>query len=352
MQKNAQHYIMRAIEIAKLGHGHAEPNPMVGCVIVNDSGEIVSEGYHECYGEAHAEVNALKMAGEQAKGATAFVTLEPCNHEGKTPPCAVALIKAGIRKVVIGSIDPHQLSTGGVKTLQDAGIEVEILDDNDCNKLLAPFTKRVTTGLPWVICKWAQTTDGSTITPEGDSPWISCEESISRVHEERGCVDGILVGANTVIQDNPTLTARGQSPPRMPIRIVLDPTLRSPVNANVFNDDATTVLVHESLQDASSYPCETIPADMTNGLIDLETILGTLADTYDITNLIVEGGAVTITRFLDASLVDELWVFKSPNESNCRSYINMNDLIARHSAECVVERPSGVDTELRYSVKF
>ncbi len=350
MHKNTQQHITRAIELAKLGHGLAEPNPMVGCVIVNDAGEIVGEGYHEKFGEAHAEVNALKMAGDRAKGATAFVTLEPCNHEGKTPPCALALIDAGISKVVIGSIDPHQLSTGGVNSLKNAGIDVEVLDDEACNRVLAPFTKRVLTGLPWVICKWAQTIDGSTITPEGESPWISCEESVNRVQEERGCIDGILVGASTVIKDNPKLTVRGKVQRRMPIRIVLDPSLRSPINANVFNDDAKTILVHDSSSDSSDYSCETIAVELADGSFDLSALLSTLSKSYDITNLIVEGGAETIKHFLDASLVDELWVFKSQAKTDCTEYFNMNDVIEQLDTECILERPSGVDTEFRYLI--
>ena len=350
MHNHAQQYITRAIELAMLGHGFAEPNPMVGCVIVNDKGEIVGEGYHEKFGEAHAEVNALQMAGDRAHGATAYVTLEPCNHEGKTPPCALALIDAGIRKVMIGSIDPHQLSTGGVKSLKNAGIDVEVLDDEACNKLLAPFAKRVSTGLPWVICKWAQTSDGSTITPEGESPWISCEESINRVHAERGCIDGILVGVNTVLLDNPSLTARGESPRRLPYRIVLDPILRSPVNANVFNGDAKTILIHDSSNDATHYPCETIAVKTTNGSIDLRAVFATLSSSYDITNVIIEGGAETIRRALDAALVDELWVFKSQATTNCSEYINMNDVIEQLDIEFVSEQPSGTDTEYRYLI--
>ncbi len=349
MHKDTSKYIARAIELARLGHGHAEPNPMVGCVIVNSDGEIVGEGYHEHFGKAHAEVNALKMAGDLAYGSTAFVTLEPCNHEGKTPPCALALIHAGVRKVVIGSVDPHPLSAGGVHTLRDAGIHVEVLHDDACNKLIAPFTKRVLSGLPWVICKWAQTIDGSTVTPEGESPWISCEESVKRVHEERGCIDGILVGVNTVIKDNPTLTARGVSPRRKPIRIVLDPELRSPTNAKVFNEEAQTILVHDSTNDATLYPCESIAFNTANGSI-LKPLLKTLADSYDMTNLIVEGGADTIKRFLEASLVDELWFFKSPNNTDCNSYTNMNDVLAECSTLSVLERPSGIDTECRYLI--
>ena len=350
MHKNAQQYIARAIELARLGHGHAEPNPMVGCVIVNSDGRTVGEGYHERFGESHAEINALKMAGQLAEGSTAFVTLEPCNHEGKTPPCALALIRAGVRKFVIGSVDPHQLSSGGIYTLRESGIEVEVLDDDACNKLLAPFTKRVLTGLPWVICKWAQTIDGSTVTPESESPWISCEESVTRVHKERGCIDGILVGAETVIKDNPTLTARGQAPRRRPTRIVLDPSLRSPSDANVFNSDAKTILVHDSSNDAHSYTCETIAVNAAMGSIDLQELLTTLSMSYDITNLVIEGGAETIKRFLDASLADELWVFKSPNKTNCNEYVNMNDVIEQLSTECVLERSSGIDTEFRYLI--
>ena len=134
----------KAICLAKRGHGFVEPNPMVGCIITNPQGEIVGRGFHEKFGEAHAEINALKEAGKKATGGTAYVTLEPCNHQGKTPPCATALIKAGIRKVIIGTIDPHSTSTGGKQTLLDAGVEVEVLEDEACSQLIAPFKQSIT----------------------------------------------------------------------------------------------------------------------------------------------------------------------------------------------------------------
>ncbi len=350
MPNDAQQYMTRAIELAKLGHGSAEPNPMVGCVIVDDNGNVVGEGFHEKFGDGHAEVNALKMAGKRASNATAYVTLEPCNHEGKTPPCALALLEAGVRKVVVGSVDPHQLSTGGIQTLQDAGIEVDVLNDSSCNMLIAPFARRVNAQLPWVICKWAQTVDGSTVTPEDESPWISCEESLKRVHEERGCVDAILVGVNTVIEDNPTLTPRGVEPRRIPIRIVLDPSLRSPIESNIFNSDALTLLVHSDTLDASHYPCKAIPVSITEGECNLDDVLNILSTKYDVTNLIVEGGAQTIQRLVKASLANEFWVFKNPLNTNCDSYFNMNKLVEQTKTSCVLQRPSGVDTEFRYLI--
>src|SRR5688500_14980726 len=188
-------YMERAIELARRGEGHVEPNPMVGCVLVRH-GSVVGEGWHQRFGGPHAEIEALRMAGDAARGSTAFVTLEPCAHAGKTPPCTEALIAAGVARVVVACRDPNPLVNGrGVATLRAAEIDVVVLENQlEAEALLAPFAKLMTVGRPWVIAKWAMTLDGKLATHTGDSQWISGEESRAVVHQLRGRMDAIVVG--------------------------------------------------------------------------------------------------------------------------------------------------------------
>ncbi len=211
MQQNefdASH-MARALELAARGEGWVEPNPMVGCVIMRD-GEIVGEGYHQRFGGPHAEVKALQLAGPRAAGADVYVTLEPCCHHGKTPPCTQALIAAGVRRVVVAQSDPFaQVAGQGCAELAQAGIDVETgLLETEARQLNAPYLKLVASGRPWIIAKWAMTLDGKMATASGDSRWISCEASRAIVHRIRGRVDAIMVGRNTAATDDPLLTAR------------------------------------------------------------------------------------------------------------------------------------------------
>ena len=201
-----------AIELAAKGEGCVEPNPMVGCVIVRD-GQIIGQGFHNQFGGPHAEINALSSIdsdAHDAAGATAYVTLEPCSHVGKTGPCCDALIESEIAKVVVACVDPNPLVSGqGIKRLRDAGIKVEIgLLESEARELIAPYLKRIETGKPWVIAKWAMTLDGKIATATGDSQWISNSDSRSIVHELRGKVDAIMVGIGTALADDPMLNAR------------------------------------------------------------------------------------------------------------------------------------------------
>jgi diaminohydroxyphosphoribosylaminopyrimidine deaminase / 5-amino-6-(5-phosphoribosylamino)uracil reductase len=197
-------HMARALELARRGEGLVEPNPMVGCVIA-DYDEVIGEGWHRRFGFAHAEVEALAAVGPRARGATAYVTLEPCCHFGKTAPCTQALIAAGIRRVVAALADPFpQISGRGFRELTAAGIEVEIgLMESEARRLNAPYLKRVATGRPWVIAKWAMTLDGKLATRSGDSRWISGPESREIVHQLRGRVDAILIGRGTAVADDP-----------------------------------------------------------------------------------------------------------------------------------------------------
>ena len=341
----------QAAQLAVKGHGGAEPNPMVGCIITSSENEIVGEGFHEKYGEAHAEVNALAMAGNAARDGTAYVTLEPCNHHGKTPPCTQALLEAGIKQVVIGARDPHTEARGGADFLREHGIEVVIVNHETCNEIIAPFVHRIQTGLPWITCKWAQTRDGCIETTQSESPWISCKESQQLVHEERGCVDAIVVGVSTVITDNPSLTVRGVTKHRIPLRVLIDPTLRTPIASNILNDDAPTLIAHKQGADTSAFSSQnllTLPSE--DGVLHLAPLFRHLVTEYDATNIIVEGGAILFKHVFEQNLANELWVFTSPQESGMAPKINMNSLLKTLSTTLIDEEPCGVDIIQRFIV--
>ncbi|MCI0680887.1 MAG: bifunctional diaminohydroxyphosphoribosylaminopyrimidine deaminase/5-amino-6-(5-phosphoribosylamino)uracil reductase RibD [Gemmataceae bacterium] len=313
-------WMRRALEIAERGRGHVEPNPLVGAVLVRD-GNVVGEGWHQRFGEAHAEVNALQAAGEAARGATLYVTLEPCCHHGKTPPCTDALIQAGIARVVAALADPFPLvATQGVAQLHAAGIAVEIgLCDAEARRQNAPYLKLIHTGRPYVLAKWAMSLDGKIATRTGDSKWISNEASRRKVHELRGRVDGILVGIGTVLVDDPLLTARPAGP-RIASRIVLDSKARLPLAAQLVRTAKTvpTIVVVSSsapaervdaLRDAG---CEVLlPSPEHDGAARMPALLDELGKRRW-TNLLVEGGSDVLGRFLDVDAIDEVHVFLAP----------------------------------------
>jgi diaminohydroxyphosphoribosylaminopyrimidine deaminase/5-amino-6-(5-phosphoribosylamino)uracil reductase len=302
----------RALELAARGEGFVEPNPMVGCVVVRD-GVIVGEGFHERFGEAHAEVNALNAAGDRAKGATLVVTLEPCCHTGKTPPCVDAVLAAGVKRVVIAMRDPFpKVDGGGIRALEAAGVDcvVGVLED-EARRLVAPYLKLVETGLPWVIAKWAMTLDGKIATSTGDSQWISNEASRARVHQLRGRVDAIIVGAGTLVADDPLLTARPAGA-RTPLRIVIAGDRPLPLDSKLWstpNDGPVLVAVGEGYL-----------ADAAEQLHDrgVEVLTATPPQLLDelgrrrLTNVLVEGGAKLLGQFFDEQLVDEVWAFIAP----------------------------------------
>ena len=215
-------HMQRALELAAQGQGFVEPNPMVGCVIARGA-EIVGEGWHRRFGQAHAEVEALRIAGSRARGATLYVTLEPCCHQGKTPPCTRAVLAAGVARVVAAMADPFpQVAGGGLAELRAAGVEVQTgILENQARKLNAPYLKLLSAGRPWVVAKWAMTLDGKIAARTGDSRWISSPASRQLVHQLRGRMDAILVGRGTAAADDPQLTARPPGP-RTALRIVVD----------------------------------------------------------------------------------------------------------------------------------
>ncbi len=238
--------MQRCLELARRALGRTSPNPMVGAVVVKD-GEIVGEGFHPRAGEPHAEVFALKAAGDRARGATIYVSLEPCNHYGRTPPCSEALVAAGVAKVVVGMVDPNPLvASGGIARLRAAGIEVLVgVEEEACRKLNEGFIHRILYKRPLGILKYAMTLDGKIATTTGHSAWVTSQDARSVVHEVRAACDAVIVGGNTVRLDNPRLTSRQQGA-HNPLRVVMSRSLNLPEEANLWRtEDAPTLVLTE-----------------------------------------------------------------------------------------------------------
>jgi diaminohydroxyphosphoribosylaminopyrimidine deaminase/5-amino-6-(5-phosphoribosylamino)uracil reductase len=312
-------WMRRALDLAKRGRGYVEPNPLVGAVVVRD-GQLVGEGWHQRYGEAHAEIHALTAAGEAARGATLYVTLEPCCHHGKTPPCTDAVLRAGIRRVVAAMSDPFPAVAGkGAELLRQAGVTVEFgIGEGEARRLNAPYLKLLATGRPWVHAKWAMTLDGKIATRSGDSRWISNETSRRRVHELRGRMDAILAGIGTVLADNPQLTARPPGP-RTPARIVLDSQGRIPDAAVVVQTArlaptiiaATERMPQTKRAALQAQGCEVLILPDYQGRVSVDALLRELGQRR-FTNILVEGGSGIFGAFFDASAIDEYHVFIAP----------------------------------------
>lgn len=317
-------YLNMAARLAARGHGGAEPNPLVGCVIVDDRGETAGWGYHRRCGGPHAEIVALGRAGTRAAGATAYVTLEPCNHHGRTGPCTEALIEAGVARVVFARADPDPAAGGGAERLRGAGVDVQVVEGcRPAVDVSGPFARRVRLGLPWVTVKWAQTVDGRIATRSGRSRWISGAASRRLVHRERGRVDVVLTGIGTVLADDPRLTARNVRRRRTARRVVIDPGLRIPHSCRLVAGarEAPVLVVcadteiaarpreARALEDAG---VEVLPVAADAGEIPLETVLRELVTRYDATHVLVEAGAGLCGRLLRDGLANELWVFVAP----------------------------------------
>jgi len=314
-------HMRRAMSLAARAQGLVEPNPMVGCVIARGR-RIVGEGYHRKFGDPHAEVNALRQAGSKAKGAACYVTLEPCNHHGKTPPCTNALIEAGIGRVIAAMRDPCPLVRGrGLSKLRRAGIDVAVgLLEQDAMTLNAAYLKLKRSGRPWVILKWAQSLDGKIATRTYDSKWISCEQSRRYTHRIRGRVDAIIIGVSTVIQDNPLLTCRLGTIRRLASRIVIDPKLRTPKKSQLVHTarQVPTIIVTDQKVALSkrAIPFQRASVEVLGLKCNRAGLnLGALLDELgrrQMTNVMVEGGGKTLGAFFDADLADEAIVFVAP----------------------------------------
>ena len=314
-------YMHRALELAKLGIGYTNPNPLVGAVIVkNDS--IIGEGYHAQYGGPHAEINAFDHATESVEGATMYVTLEPCSHYGKTPPCAKAIIKKGIKRVVIAMEDPNLLVSGkGIQILKDAGIEVTTgVLGQQAQKINEVFIKYITTGLPFCVLKTAMTLDGKIATTTGESKWITDETSRKYVHRLRHQYSAIMVGIGTVLADDPQLTTRLEGlQGRNPIRIVVDTHGRIPLDAKILQCDAhtKTIVAVTALADKSKIKsietngAEVLVAPLKNNQVDLSYVMQYLGN-KKIDSVLLEGGSTLNYSALQAGVVDKILAFVAP----------------------------------------
>lgn len=313
----------RALGLALQGEGRVEPNPLVGCVIEHD-GQIVGEGFHQRFGGPHAEVVALEAAGAMAAGATAYVTLEPCCHHGKTPPCTEALVAAGVARVVAAIEDPFPKMQGrGIAQLQSAGIQCDVgVCAPAAHRLVAPYVKLTTTGRPWVIAKWAMTLDGKLATRTGDSKWISSEASRCVVHQLRGRVDAIMVGSGTARADDPLLTARPvdlADVRRVAVRVVVDSAASLSLQSRLVETAGNVPVLVAAGQHA---PDEAV-GQLTDAGVDVYRCAGhthgeRIASLLDelgrrrMTNVLVEGGARLLGTLFDMRAVDEVHAFIAP----------------------------------------
>jgi diaminohydroxyphosphoribosylaminopyrimidine deaminase/5-amino-6-(5-phosphoribosylamino)uracil reductase len=313
-------YMKLALRLAKKGLGKTSPNPMVGAVIVKDN-RIIGKGYHRRYGGKHAEINAIENSIEDIGGATMYVTLEPCCHYGKTPPCVEAIIKNDIGKVVIGILDPYPSMSGrSVEVLRQHGIETRVgVLEEECRSLNEAYLKHITTGVPLVTVKFAQTLDGRIATSTGNSQWISSPASRRLAHKLRTCNDAIMVGVGTILTDNPQLNVRLVKG-RNPTRIILDSKLRIPLDANALRNQESSPTVIATTSGADDERLSAlrqmgievlVTREDERGEVALGHLLGMLGK-RGISSVLVEGGAETITSLLRLNLVDRLVVIVAP----------------------------------------
>ncbi len=314
---NDIYYMNLALNLARGTLGQTAPNPVVGAVVVKDS-QVIGMGAHLKAGEPHAEVHALRMAGDRAKNATLYVTLEPCSHHGKTPPCADLVIQTGIKKVFVATTDPNpQVSGFGIEKLKAAGIEVEIgLQQEEARELNKMFFYNISTGLPYVTLKSAASLDGKIATSTGESKWITGEEARNDVHQFRHQHDAILVGVNTVLKDNPSLTTRLENGGKNPIRIILDTQLRTPLQANIVTDlQAPTWIVTGPDVDGKLEADFTAMGikiiKMAEKRIQIQEMLKIIGE-MGVTSLYVEGGSEVHGSFLKERAFQQVITYIAP----------------------------------------
>ncbi|MBM2825927.1 MAG: 5-amino-6-(5-phosphoribosylamino)uracil reductase [Dehalococcoidales bacterium] len=315
-------YMKQALSLAKLALGQVSPNPAVGAVVVKD-GVVVGQGYTQPPGSWHAEIMALKQAGEKARGGVLYVTLEPCSHSGRTPPCTQAIIAAGISEVHLAMLDPNPLVCGrGEDALQRENIKTYVGEhESEAKEISEAYIKYITTGMPFVTVKFALSLDGKIATPNGDSQWISGEESRKYVHYLRYTTDAIMVGANTVIADDPHLTCRyggkGGEVKKQPLRVIIDGRGRTPLTAQVFSQPGKALLAMgkpvtpEKKEVLAKAGAELLELPSESGMIDLAGLLRALGE-REITSVLVEGGGILLGSLFDHRLVDKVIVFIAP----------------------------------------
>ncbi|KPK41570.1 MAG: hypothetical protein AMJ78_05170 [Omnitrophica WOR_2 bacterium SM23_29] len=322
MRREDEKFMRFALELAKMGKGLTSPNPCVGAVIVKD-GKVIGKGYHKGAGRPHAEIYALRQAGRKAHGATLYVSLEPCRHYGKTPPCTNAIISHKIKRVVTAMKDPNPLNDGkGIMLLRRNGVEVKVgVLEDEAKKMNEAFMKFITKKIPFVTVKVAQSLDGKIATHTGDSKWITNEVAREYVHRLRGKVDAILVGVKTVLIDDPLLTARPKDRKigKQPIRIILDSKLRIPLNARIFSKAlsgkviiATTRLAPKNkLEALKKKNAEILIVGSRDGKVNIKSLMKELVK-KDIAHVLVEGGGEAIASVIEAKVVDKVLFFIAP----------------------------------------
>jgi diaminohydroxyphosphoribosylaminopyrimidine deaminase/5-amino-6-(5-phosphoribosylamino)uracil reductase len=312
-------YMKQALGLARKGLGRTSPNPLVGAVVVR-KGVVVGQGFHQRAGGPHAEVIALSRAGEKAGGADLYVTLEPCNHFGRTPPCTQAVLESGVKRVIIGMADPNpHVRGGGADLLRTQGIEVvQGVLEEDCRRLNEVYLKWVTTGFPFVVLKAAISLDGRIATRTGDSKWISNEKSRLLVHRLRNQVDALLIGSGTVLADDPRLTVRlPRGKIKDPWRIIIDPGLVTPRRARILSGPAKTLIVtggkasSKKIKDLEARGLEILSLPERAGRISIKGLLAVLGR-RGITSLLVEGGAEVYASFIEEKQADKVILFIAP----------------------------------------
>ena len=311
-------HMAQALRLAERGLWTTDPNPRVGCVIVRDD-EVVGEGWHERAGEPHAEINALRQAGDRARAATVYVTLEPCSHYGRTPPCAEALLQAGVARVVVAMVDPNPKVSGqGLALLEQNGIETAVgLLEAEARLLNPGFISRFSRGRPYVRCKLAMSLDGRTALASGDSKWITGEAAREDVQRLRARSSVIVTGINTVLADDPRLNVRVPFECKQPDRVVLDSTLRIPLDAQVLQQEghvwiATTPPDDESRETLEQAGIGVIELLSENGKLDLHALMGQFNDLH-YNEVLIEAGPILSGSFLAAGLIDELVIYMAPH---------------------------------------
>ncbi len=315
-----QKYMHMALQLAEKARGRTSPNPMVGAVVVKND-RVISRGYHRKAGEPHAEAIALKQAGKAAKGATLYVTLEPCSHTNKrTPPCTPLVLQSGVKRVVVAMIDPNpHVSGGGIKTLRKSGIEVVTgVLEKEAKKLNEAFIKYITTGVPFVTLKIAQTLDGKIATSSGESKWITGEKAREEGHRLRDANDAILVGINTVLKDNPSLTTRIPRG-RDPIRVIVDTKLRTPLKAKIITQKSSAktyiatldTMPKDKLVKLLDAGVEVLLAKGGKGHVDLKNLMKMLGG-FGVTSVLIEGGSEVHASALKSGIVDKVVMFIAP----------------------------------------
>jgi len=356
MFSSADHqHMAQALRLAEKGLFGTSPNPRVGCVVARD-GAMVGEGWHKRAGLPHAEVNALRAAGERARGATAYVTLEPCSHHGRTPPCADALIEAGVARVVAAMQDPNPLVAGqGLERLRAAGIRVEsgLLEDA-ARELNIGFVSRMQRGRPWVRLKTASSLDGKTALANGVSQWITGPEARRDVHRLRACSCAVLTGIGTVLADDPQMNVRDVETPRQPLRIVLDSALRMPPQAKMLASGKTLIVTASNdrermvrLEDAGA---EILVLPGAGGRVDVAQLMQELA-VREINELMVEAGCTLNGALLQAGVVDELVMYVAPvllgdTARGLFALPELTDMAGRREVRMVDTRMVGKDSRV------